>query len=96
MDHNDTTVHMYVKCIYILFILTSVAEQHKKALFPIYSLRVCIHVYLQAVNVQQVEFSFVCFLQDVAPLNCHEMLLQVTFHFIKASETQLIQKCETV
>ena len=49
--------------------------------------------YLQAVNVQQVEFSFVRLLQDVALLNCHQMLLQVTFNFIEALETvQFIQK----
>lgn len=43
-------------------------------------------VYLQAVNVQQVELSFVRLLQDVALLNCHQMLLQVSFNFIEASE----------
>lgn len=32
-------------------------------------------MYLQTVNVQQVEFSFVSLLQDVVPLNCHKMLL---------------------
>lgn len=45
------------------------------------------NVYLEAVNVQQVEFSFVRLLQDAVLLNCHQMLLQVTFNFIKASET---------
>jgi len=50
-------------------------------------------MYLQAVDVQQVEFSFVRLFQEVALLNCHQMLLYVIFNFIEASETvQIIQK----
>lgn len=42
--------------------------------------------YLQTVDVQAVEFSFVRLLQDVALLNCSQMLLQVTFNLIKATK----------
>lgn len=47
-----------------------------------------VHVYLQTVNIQAVEFSFVRLLQDVALLNCNQMLLQVNFNFIEASKTE--------
>lgn len=64
----------------------------EKALFQIYS-SIWFHVYLQAVNVHQVEFSFVRLLQDVALLNCHQVLLQVIFNFIEASDrAQFVQK----
>lgn len=70
------------------------AEQ-REGFILIYS-GVRIHSYLQAVNVQQVQFSFVRLFQDVVLLNCHQMLLHVTFNCIEASETvQFIQKQET-
>lgn len=46
--------------------------------------------YLQTVDVQAVEFSFVRLLQDVALLNCSQMLLQVTFNLIKATQNSQI------
>lgn len=46
--------------------------------------RVWCHLYLQAIQVQGVEFGFVCSLQDFARLNCPQMLLQVNFNFVEA------------
>lgn len=45
------------------------------------------HVHLQAVDVQQVELSFVHLLQDFTLLDVRQMLLQIPLDFVEASET---------
>lgn len=44
------------------------------------------HVHLQAVDVQQVQLSFVRLLQDVTLLNVRQMLLQIPPDLFEASE----------
>ena len=50
---------------------------------------VCLHPYLQAVNVHGVQFGFISRFQDDALLHFCQMLLQIVFHPLKAIEKQL-------
>ena len=50
---------------------------------------VCLHPYLQAVNVHGVQFSFISLFQDDALLHFCQMLLQIALHLLKAIEQQL-------
>ena len=50
---------------------------------------VCLHPYLQAVNVHGVQFGFISRFQDDALLHFCQMLLQIVFHLLKAIEKQL-------
>lgn len=50
-------------------------------------------LYLQAVNVQAVQFRLVRLLQDPTLLHCCQMLLQVIFNLTKALKEYRNYKC---
>ena len=66
-------------------------EQHThkvKQLLMYAKADVCLHPYLQAVNVHGVQFGFISLDQDDALLHLRQMLLQIVFHLFKAIEQQ--------